>query len=86
MATEKRQGPDGRKKAGAAPQKAGAKTETKSSAELRPFVGKAGTTGLFDEQKIQARAYAIWVEEGQPQGRDVEHWLRARGELERDAA
>ncbi len=84
MATEKRQGPDGRKKAGAAPQKAG--VGTKSSAELRPFVGKAGATGLFDEQKIQARAYAIWVEEGQPEGRDVEHWLRARGELERDAA
>ncbi len=63
-----------------------AKIETKTSAQLRPFVGKAGNTGSFDEQMIQARAYAIWIEEGQPEGRDLEHWLRARREFERDAA
>ena len=40
----------------------------------------------FDEQTIQARAYLIWIEEGRPEGRDVEHWLRACGELDSEAA
>ena len=40
----------------------------------------------FDERLVRERAYAIWIEEGQPDGRDVEHWLKARGEIERDAA
>jgi hypothetical protein len=86
--TEKRQGPDGRKGAGARKAVPGkiAETETKGSSDLRQSVGNAGRTGSFDEQTIQERAYAIWIEEGQPEGRDLEHWLRARGELERDAA
>lgn len=29
------------------------------------------------EQRIRAIAYALWEEEGQPEGRDVAHWLRA---------
>ena len=43
-------------------------------------------TKSFDKQTIQARAYLIWVEEGRPDGRDVEHWLRACEELEREVA
>jgi Protein of unknown function (DUF2934) len=35
-----------------------------------------------DEHAIRERAYAIWVEEGKPDGRAVDHWLRARWELE----
>ena len=35
-----------------------------------------------DEHAIRERAYAIWVEEGKPEGRGVDHWLRARWELE----
>lgn len=31
--------------------------------------------------RIAARAYAIWVEAGQPAGRDMEHWLEAERQL-----
>jgi hypothetical protein len=30
------------------------------------------------EQRIRARAYEIWEEEGRPEGREREHWERAR--------
>src|SRR5689334_23583134 len=30
------------------------------------------------EQRIRERAYRIWEEEGRPEGRDREHWERAR--------
>ena len=29
------------------------------------------------EQKIRETAYLIWMEEGCPSGRDVDHWLKA---------
>ncbi|PWC83765.1 hypothetical protein TSH100_19545 [Azospirillum sp. TSH100] len=29
------------------------------------------------EQRIRDRAYAIWLEEGRPHGRDADHWLQA---------
>ena len=34
-----------------------------------------------DEHAIRERAYAIWVSEGMPEGREVDHWLRARHDL-----
>ena len=33
------------------------------------------------EEKIRRRAYEIWEEEGRPQFRDHDHWLRAEAEL-----
>jgi hypothetical protein len=33
------------------------------------------------ERRIRDRAYSIWKEEGCPEGRDVEHWLRAAQEV-----
>jgi hypothetical protein len=30
------------------------------------------------EEKIRARAYAIWEKEGRPDGKHLEHWLRAK--------
>jgi hypothetical protein len=30
------------------------------------------------DHKIRRRAYQIWMEEGQPEGRDREHWNRAK--------
>jgi Protein of unknown function (DUF2934) len=33
------------------------------------------------EQAIRERAYAIWEEEGRPEGRGLDHWLRAQGEV-----
>jgi Protein of unknown function (DUF2934) len=35
-----------------------------------------------DEHRIRTRAHAIWIEDGKPDGRDVDHWLRARWEIE----
>lgn len=29
------------------------------------------------EQRIRDRAYAIWLEEGCPHGRDADHWVQA---------
>ena len=33
------------------------------------------------ERRIKARAYQIWMEEGQPEGKDREHWIRAKAEV-----
>ncbi|QIG50804.1 DUF2934 domain-containing protein [Nordella sp. HKS 07] len=30
------------------------------------------------EERIRERAYRLWLEEGQPQGKDFEHWEKAR--------
>ena len=30
------------------------------------------------EERIRERAYLLWLEEGQPEGRHAEHWERAR--------
>ena len=32
-------------------------------------------------RRIRERAFQIWIEEGQPDGRDREHWLMAEAEL-----
>ena len=34
------------------------------------------------EDLIRIRAYEIWEEEGRPEGREREHWIRAAAELE----
>ncbi|MBV8796302.1 MAG: DUF2934 domain-containing protein [Hyphomicrobiales bacterium] len=34
------------------------------------------------DNHIRARAYHIWVEEGRPDGRELDHWLRAKWEVE----
>ncbi len=40
------------------------------------------------EARIRQRAYEIWQRQGQPQGRDAEHWRQAEAEImaEADAA
>lgn len=30
---------------------------------------------------VEARAYEIWLEEGRPEGKALEHWLRAEEEI-----
>jgi hypothetical protein len=30
------------------------------------------------EAEIQHAAYLLWIEEGRPEGRDLEHWLAAK--------
>ena len=32
-------------------------------------------------QRTRERAYQIWEEEGRPEGREIDHWLQAEGEL-----
>ena len=38
------------------------------------------------EQKVRARAYAIWEAEGRPQGKHEQHWQDAVRELAASAA
>jgi len=42
--------------------------------------------GNDPQRAISERAYAIWLEEGQPEGRQKEHWGRAVQELGLDAS
>ena len=35
-----------------------------------------------EESRIRLRAHEIWVAEGKPDGRALDHWLRARWEVE----
>ena len=39
-----------------------------------------------DQDKIRERAYAIWEQDGRPEGREQEHWYRASSELGGDGA
>jgi hypothetical protein len=34
------------------------------------------------EELIRLRAYEIWIQEGQPEGKEDEHWRRARRDIE----
>ncbi len=34
------------------------------------------------EARIRDRAYQIWEEEGQPEGRGAEHWAQAEREID----
>ena len=35
------------------------------------------------EQRIRERAYQIWIEDGQPEGKETAHWERAKAEIEK---
>lgn len=40
------------------------------------------TTNLtVSDAEISLRAYQIWEAEGKPNGKDFEHWLKAKAEL-----
>jgi type IV secretory pathway VirB10-like protein len=39
------------------------------------------TTATVDTAQIAETAYHIWLEEGQPEGRDQEHWFAAIARL-----
>jgi hypothetical protein len=38
----------------------------------------------ISEEQIRERAHRIWMEEGCPHGRELEHWEQARQELEQE--
>lgn len=49
-----------------------------------PGLGEPGTEGFPTgkyRDAIEARAREIWEQEGRPEGRAEEHWLRAEAEL-----
>ncbi len=89
MATKQKQGAAvGRKATPAATSETDGAEQTAKTAKKTTAgsaTRKSGKMQSFDEQAIQARAYLIWIEEGRPDGRDVEHWLRACEEFEREA-
>ena len=35
----------------------------------------------YEEVWVRERAYWLWEEEGRPQGREFDHWVRARNEI-----
>jgi hypothetical protein len=45
--------------------------------------GATGNDRGKDDQ-TRERAYLLWVDEGRPHGRELDHWLRAKWELERE--
>ncbi len=36
------------------------------------------TTAHTDEAAIRERAHALWEQDGRPEGRDTEYWMRAK--------
>ena len=38
-------------------------------------------TQTVTETQVREAAYYLWLEDGQPEGRDEEHWLKAVGAL-----
>ncbi len=59
----------------------------KSNADGRRFSDETSAIDLRPEeisQAIRERASHIWEEEGRPQGKDIEIWLRAEKEVQED--
>ena len=59
-------------------------TTTAATQQTEPEVVAAIASGdgqIVNEQAIRERAYAIWEEQGRPEGRHLEHWLRAEAEI-----
>jgi hypothetical protein len=59
-------------------------TTTAATQQTEPEVVAAIASGdgqIANEQAIRERAYAIWEEEGRPEGRHLDHWLRAEAEI-----
>jgi len=65
-----------------------ATTSTAATRQTEPEVVAAISSGdgqAIKEQIIRERAYAIWEQEGRPDGRHLDHWLRAEAEIDRSA-
>jgi hypothetical protein len=50
------------------------RAERAISAEVPP---SHGMEAPHDDGRIREVAYSIWLEEGQPHGRDLDHWFQA---------
>jgi hypothetical protein len=49
-----------------------------------PVDSPVAKDGGSADDRVRERAYLIWVDEGRPNGRDVDHWLRAKWELKHE--
>jgi Protein of unknown function (DUF2934) len=59
-------------------------TSTAATQLTEPEVVAAISSGdghNANEQAVRERAYSIWEEEGRPEGRHLDHWLRAEAEI-----
>jgi len=66
-----------------------AATSTAATRQTEPEVVAAISSGDGQggkEEVIRERAYAIWEEEGRPEGRHLDHWLRAEAEIDLSAS
>jgi DUF2934 family protein len=45
---------------------------------------EADVAGWWHEHRVRERAYEIWERSGRPEGKSVEHWLRAEAEIAAD--
>jgi Protein of unknown function (DUF2934) len=52
-------------------------TDVKDCDEVPGMLSEPGE----DEERVRKRAYEIWEEEGRPEGRDLDHWNRAKQEV-----
>jgi hypothetical protein len=67
----------------------GAVAAKKTSATATTTTASSATTAADDRtamgpptaEMVAARAYEIYLEEGRPEGRQLEHWVRAETEL-----
>lgn len=44
-----------------------------------------GRHASIQEDEVRRRAHAIWEREGRPEGRQEDHWIQAKREIEREA-
>jgi len=66
-----------------------AATSTAATQQTEPEVVAAIFSGdgqSANEEAIRKRAYAIWEEEGRPEGRHLDHWLRAEAEISQSSS
>jgi hypothetical protein len=64
----------------------GSVTKVSRKNALRFLANKTGTAGTGSkegslEASVAERAYCIYLEEGRPEGKHLDHWLRAESEL-----
>ena len=51
------------------------------SSEGKPVMSTTPAFWLIDDESIRRRAHEIWINEGSPEGRSLEHWHLAQQEL-----
>jgi hypothetical protein len=58
-------------------------TSQRSDAGVKAAIPAVARNDQHKDDQIRERAYLIWIDEGRPHGRELDHWLRAKWELER---